>query len=654
MADQSARGDHSGAPRNVDVDRSWMYKERRGKLISDAWQHGVDNFLDHAFSLPDAAVDGESHCPCSNCFCRHKCTRDVMTRHLCSNGFMLGYERWTSHGESDVPENVEHDNVGGGDRMNDMLVDAIVAEGVSKGDEPTKAAKKFYEMLMEADKPLHEKTTQSRLSIVGRLMTIKTQHNLSEACYDEMMTLIHDIVGDDAAKDLPANFHRSKKLVHSLAMPYVKIHACPNNCMIYYKENENKEKCTICKEPRYEETTAGNKSTKIPRKVLCYLPITPRLQRLYMSQSTAKHMDYHARPRDSDEVMVHPSHGEAWKEFNKEFKKFAEDGRNIRLCLATDGFTPFGIKAASYSCWPVFVVPYNLPPEMCMKQSNLILALVIPGLDHPGKNLNIFMQPLVDELDDLWRNGVETYDSYRKQNFTLKAALLWTIHDIPAYGLVACWSTHGKLACPICGSDIKAFSLKNGRKPCWFDCHRRFLPINHACRRSVKCFRKKKTVLNPPPKPLSGEEVYEQLKSLVHDKTGKSKFEGFGKEHNWIAISGLWQLEYFQKLMLRHNIDVMHNEKNVSEAILNTCLDIPKKTKDNNKARLDVALYCDRPKLHLKKNSKGVWKKPRAKYCVSKDDKMTILKWFKEVKFSDGVAANLSKTVNLQQKNLLG
>ena len=118
-----------------------MYKERRGKLISDAWQHGVDNFLDHAFSLPDAAVDGKSHCPCSKCFCGHKCTRDVMTTHLCSNGFMLGYERWTSHGESDAPENVEHDNVGDGDRMNDMLVDAIVAEGVSKGDEPTKSAK---------------------------------------------------------------------------------------------------------------------------------------------------------------------------------------------------------------------------------------------------------------------------------------------------------------------------------------------------------------------------------------------------------------------------------------------------------------------------------------------------------------------------------
>lgn len=360
--------------------RSWMYRERKGKLFSETWRQGLENFLDHAFSLPEATVDEKSHCPCTKCFCRHKRKRDEMTIHLCANGFQLGYEKWTSHGEPNIPENIEQDDyVRDVDRMDDMLVDAIAAEGVFPGEEPTQAAQKFYKMLVEADTPLHAKTSQTRLSTVARLMTIKTQHNLSEACYNETMTLIHDVLGDDAAKELPTNFHRSKKLVNSLAMPYVKIHAYPKNCMIYYKENENKEKCPICNEPRYEETTTGNTSRKVPRKVLRYLPITPRLQRLYMSQSTAKHMDYHARPRNNKKVMVHPSHGEAWKELDKQV-------RNIRLCLATDGFTPFGISAASYSCWPVFVVPYNLPPEMCMKQNNLILALVIPGPDHPGKN----------------------------------------------------------------------------------------------------------------------------------------------------------------------------------------------------------------------------------------------------------------------------
>ena len=75
-----------------------------------------------------------------------------MTTHLCNNGFMLGYERWTSHGESDTPEIAENDD-GDVDRMDDMLVDAIAAEGVSVGKEPTESAMKFYEMLMEADKP---------------------------------------------------------------------------------------------------------------------------------------------------------------------------------------------------------------------------------------------------------------------------------------------------------------------------------------------------------------------------------------------------------------------------------------------------------------------------------------------------------------------
>jgi hypothetical protein len=43
------------------------------------------------------------------------------------------------------------------------------------------------------------------------------------------------------------------------------------------------------------------------------------------------------------------------------------------------------------------------------------------------------MQPLVDELLSLW-NGVETYDAYRKKDFTMRVAYLWSIHDFPAYG----------------------------------------------------------------------------------------------------------------------------------------------------------------------------------------------------------------------------
>ena len=98
----------------------------------------------------------------------------------------------------------------------------------------------------------------------------------------------------------------------------------------------------------------------------------------------------------------------------------------------------------------------------------------------------------------------------------------------------------------------------------------------------------------------------------------------------------------------------MHNEKNVGEALLGTTIDILDKTKDNGKARLDMAMICDRPTLHLTRKPNGKWQKPRAKCCVRKEDKSVILKWFKQLKFPDRFAANLSRSVRLDHQRFIG
>ena len=54
---------------------------------------------------------------------------------------------------------------------------------------------------------------------------------------------------------------------------------------------------------------------------------------------------------------------------------------------------------------------------------------------------------------------------------------MWTINDFLAYGMLSYWSTHGKLAYPYCMENNKAFTLANGGKASFFDCHRRFLPL---------------------------------------------------------------------------------------------------------------------------------------------------------------------------------
>ena len=608
-----------------------------GQAPSNEWIENTNIFLDRAFSMLSLVENDTIKCPCAKCrnYVRHK--RFDVEMHLCKHGFRDDYRIWTSHGEGHI-EAGSDESLDEADRMDDMLVDLANANPPTIDDEPTASAQAFYRMVSSADQPVHESTTHTTLSAVARLLALKSHYNMSIAHFEANLELLNEILPPESK--IPKDFYQSKKLLEGLGMRYVKIDVCYNNCMLYYKENEKKDKCDVCETSRYEEGPG-----RVPRKVLRYLPITDRLQKLYAYEKTAKMMQSHKRSRSGQ--MLHPCDGEAWQQFDEDFPDFASDPRNVRLAVATDGFTPFSINAAPYSCWPVFVTPLNLPPCAIMKSEYIFLALVVPGPEHPGKKLNILMQPLVDELLSLW-SGVETWDASIKKRFKMQAAYLWSIHDFPAYGNFSGWSTHGRLACPICLCDSKAFNLHHGHKACWFDCHRRFLPSDHVFRYEANAFRKNTMIHDEPPRHLTGEEILTQMSTLM------SNSANYGVLHNWTHVSCFWQLPYFHKLLLRHNIDVMHNERNIAEAIWNTCFDIPEKTKDNAKARKDLAEICNRPSQHLKQKSNGKWDRPRAPFCIDKNDKPTILKWFQELKFPDGYAANIKRGVNLTSRKILG
>ena len=52
-----------------------------------------------------------------------------------------------------------------------------------------------------------------------------------------------------------------------------------------------------------------------------------------------------------------------------------------------------------------------------MQRKNIFLSLVIPGPEYPGKNMSVYMQPLIDDLQKAWEDGVWTYDRATKTNF---------------------------------------------------------------------------------------------------------------------------------------------------------------------------------------------------------------------------------------------
>ena len=222
-----------------------------------------------------------------------------------------------------------------------------------------------------------------------------------------------------------------------------------------------------------------------------------------------EHMTWHQSYDAVDGVMVHPSADKAWKHFYSVHPHFSAESRNVRLRLCIDGFNPFGLFAAPYSCWSVILTAYHLPPGMCMRLEFMFLSTVIPGPSSPGWNIDVCLRPLIDELTQLWSSEALTYDISRKHNFVIRAALMWTINDFLAYGMVSGWSTHGKVACPCCMENNKAFTITNGGKASFFCCHCRFLPMNHRYRKNIKNFFAGRVGKDVGPLLLSGEELHD-------------------------------------------------------------------------------------------------------------------------------------------------
>ena len=156
-----------------------------------------------------------------------------------------------------------------------------------------------------------------------------------------------------------------------------------------------------------------------------------------MSTKTAKEMRWHHEERVKDGVLRHPADSKAWHKLDEINDSFTLEPHNVRLGLATDGFNPFGNMSVSYSTWPVLLFPYNLPPWMCMKRPYMFLTLLIPCPKGLGNDIDVYMQPLIDELKELWENGASTYDASLKENFQMRAVILWKINDFLAYGYIS-------------------------------------------------------------------------------------------------------------------------------------------------------------------------------------------------------------------------
>ncbi|XP_012846911.1 PREDICTED: uncharacterized protein LOC105966882 [Erythranthe guttata] len=592
--------------------------------------------------------------------------------HCLRDGFNPTYKNWTGHGEIYVPFHSNEDGkmFDSRDNMAGMLHDAMgisnknmeqdndqqsTFSNLNGADEETK---NFIKLLRDAETPLFQGCKkQTKLSFIARLLQLKVLCRWTNHSVDLLLELLKDSFPDDV--NLPANCYEATKITTELGFTCKIIDACHNNCMLFRGEDEKLDKCEICGGARYVDDV-----TKIAKNQMRYFPLKPRLQKLFMSSKTSSLMRWHAEKRIDDGILRHPADSQAWKNFDERNPTFASDIRNVRLGLATDGFNPFGTMNVSNSIWPVVLLTYNLPPWLCMKQPSLILSIIIDGPKGPGNKIDVFLQPLIDELKELWDIGVQTYDASADQVFQLHAALLWTISDFPGYGNISGWSTKGMFACPNCGKDTQSKYLKNGHKFCYCG-HRRFLPTGHRLRRDRVSFDG--TIeLRQKPTPLSVADLLRELETVpteykkedvrkrwMQNNTKKRKVEE-STQSIWKKRSIFFELPYWAGNLIRHNLDVMHIEKNVCDNVLFTLLGVKGKTKDNLNARKDLQLLKIRSSLHPIPRRNGALYLPAASFTMSKHEKNIFCGVLKRLRPPDGYASNISRHVQLEKQIIWG
>ncbi|GKV52344.1 hypothetical protein SLEP1_g58932 [Rubroshorea leprosula] len=599
------------------MDKTWINLK---ETSSPYYIEGVLNFVN--FTFEKSAKAGKILCPCRRCANLIWCTKEEVVDHLVEKGFLRNYN-WTSHEKDSAmvnsSENQNEEEIAFNHDMRGLLQDAFLGvnmddsihnEGVESfnsgsafNQEPSMSGNHmdgFFNLLKDAGQKLYPNCEESKLAAVVHLFHLKCLNGWSNKSFTQLLEYLIFLLPEGNL--LPKSYSGTKKIIRSLGLSYEKIHACPNDCMLFWKDKVNDDFCSECGASRWivntnieEDSIDCTIKKKKPKaaKILRWFPLIPRLQRLYMSSKTAALMRCHDEERTKDGLIRHPTDSIAWKHLDEKYPEFAADPRNLRLGLASDGFNPFKSMNVTYSTWPVILMPYNLPPWLCMKQPNLILSLLIPGPKSPGNKIDIYMQPLIEELQQLWDTGIETFDASKRERFQLRAALLWTINDSPARAILSGWSTRGEKACPCCGYNTESKWLYHSRKYCYMG-HRRWLDRRHRYRHDGKSFDGNKE-LRMPPSRTSGSEILSHADN-VNIMEGESS-------QPLKKISIFFTLPYWQHNLLPHNIDMMHTEKNVFDNTYGTITDQDGKTKDNYKARCDLQDMGLRADLHPKPGS---------------------------------------------------
>jgi hypothetical protein len=144
--------------------------------------------------------------------------------------------------EADAENSIAKDD----DALGDVIRDA------QRDCESKKEKAKFNQMLEDHKKLLYPsaKDGQKKLGTTLELLQWKTKNGISDKAFRKLLKIQKKMLPKH--NELPTTTYEAKKIICPLGLQIEKIHACPNDCILYHGEHENLDKCHVCHASRYK------------------------------------------------------------------------------------------------------------------------------------------------------------------------------------------------------------------------------------------------------------------------------------------------------------------------------------------------------------------------------------------------------------------
>ena len=267
----------------------------------------------------------------------------------------------------------------------------------------------------------------------------------------------------------PRSVYKLKNFLHIHENTFLKYVVCPSCHSLYRFEDcfelcghqRTPKLCSFIAFPQHPHrsrrlpcgerllTLKNGKKKYYPRKYYCYKSILDSITSLVKRKGFLKSCELWRLRKIPPNTLCDIYDGQIWKDFQYiNNTPFLAIPHNLALMINIDWFTPF--KHSPYSVGAIYLVITTF------RDQNVILAGLVPGPAEPPIHMNSYLDPLVEDLQKLWTNGIEVLPPDCAHSVNIKAALICSACDIPACRKVLGFCGHmSKRGCSKCTKEFR-------------------------------------------------------------------------------------------------------------------------------------------------------------------------------------------------------